>query len=102
MMDRYELNAKQKAWIHDSPDKDELRRFLINGPVDTVTVMDNLDIKVAGRLRGVRVTKPVGSMALALKEAEAIRNEYIQAVGRTPLDEAEMGIADTPKQRTAV
>lgn len=100
-MSQYELNARQKAWVHGNPDKDELRRFLINGPVDTVTVMDNLDIKVAGRLRGVRVTKPVCSMALALKEAEAIRNEYIQAVGMIPLDEDDMGIADTPKQRTA-
>lgn len=98
-MDKYELNAKQKAWVHGSPDKDELCRFLINGPVDTITVMENLDIKVAGRLRGVRVTKPVTSMALALKEAEQIRNEYIQAVGMIPLDEDALGIADTPKQR---
>lgn len=98
----YELNERQKAWVHGKPDKDELLRFLVNGPVDTVTVIDNLDIKVAGRLRGVRVTKPVRSMALALKEAEAIRSEYIKAVGMIPLDEDILGIADTPGQRAAV
>ncbi|SOB60560.1 protein of unknown function [Pseudodesulfovibrio profundus] len=98
-MSAYELNPKQKSWLHDSPDKDDLLRFLINGPVDTVSVIEGLDLKVAGRLRGVRVTKPVRSMALALKEAEQIRNEYIQAVGMIPLDEETLGINDNPKQK---
>lgn len=97
----YELNAQQKEWVHNSPDKEDLRRFLINGPVDTITVLDALDIKVAGRLRGVRVTKPVNSMALALKEAEQIRAEYIEAVGMIPLDEDSLGIADYPGQGVA-
>lgn len=96
---KYELNANQLQWLKDSPDKDDLRRFLIHGPVDTITVVENLDFMVAGRLRGVRVTKPVKSLALAMKEAERIREEYIQAVGMIPLDEDSLGIADTPKQK---
>jgi len=98
----YELNQRQQAWVKGNPDKDDLRRFLIAGPVDAMTVInEDLDIKVVGRLRGVRVTKPVNSVALALKEAEQIRAEYIQVVGMIPLDEEGMGIADTARQKAA-
>lgn len=40
-------------------------------------------------------------MVLAMKEAEQIRNEYIQAVGMIPLDEDALGIADTLEQKVA-
>jgi len=97
----YELNKHQLDWLKESTSKDDKRRFLIHGPVDTISVVENLDIKIAGRLRGVRVTKPVKSLALAIKEAERIRDEYIQAVGMEPLDEKGLGINDTPIQRAA-
>ncbi|MBI9080298.1 MAG: hypothetical protein JEY79_11235 [Pseudodesulfovibrio sp.] len=96
----YELNGRQKYWLHHQPDKDELRRFLIHGPVDFVVAVEDGYIKIVGTLRGVRVTKPLDNMALALKEAELIREEFIQKVGMIPLDEEGLGIDDTQKQRT--
>ncbi len=98
----YELNDNQKEWFHSKPDPLDIMRFLIHGPADTVTEeIEGVGLKTFGRLRGIKITACVDSIAFALKEAEAIRTEYIKALGMIPLDEEGMGIADTPEQKVA-
>lgn len=96
----YELSFAQYDWLN-SASKDDFRRFVVQGPVQTTPQIVEGETRYTGRLRGIKVTQPVSSMALALKEAEAIRREYIQDVGMIPLDEDILGIADTPEQRAA-
>lgn len=50
---KYRLNHLQINWLNDSPDKEELRRFLINGPVSFTPVMgDHLQINLQEAFAG--------------------------------------------------
>ena len=96
----YRLNRKQIKWIDSKPQPKDFHRFLINGPIDAI-MAKYTNGQFVGRLRGIVVTKPVCSLALAIKEAEQIRDEHIQIVGLEPLDERGLGINDTPIQKAA-
>lgn len=101
----HNLTPAQLEWLAMEQDKEERMRFLINGPVEAWPLQGEKntphELRYVGTLRGVAVTKPVRSMALALKEAEQIRTEYIQVVGMIPLDEDALGIADATPQEAA-
>jgi len=98
----HELTPAQLEWLAMEQEKEDRMRFLINGPVEVWPVQNEKrtphELRYVGTLRGVAVTKPVNSMALAMKEAEQIRAEYIQEVGMIPLDEDALGIAGANTQ----